>query len=371
MANNEISKHLALSQWIKDNIDNGTFAIGDKIPSENDLAQQFGYSRQTVRQAIGTLVAEGILIRKQGSGTYVSSLAERKPTEKTMRIGVITTYLDDYIFPGIIHGMERVFMKEGYTLSLGITYNKPSNEEKCLQQMLQSGVDGFIIEATKSALPNPNEYLYKEIKERQIPTVFINGYYSHSNYSYVVMDDVKAGSKLAKILINKGHDKIGGFFKSDDIQGHKRYEGVLKTTKKNGITLNEDAIFWYTTEDFKYLFGGNSDDIILNRLQGITAVVCYNDQVAEAFIKLLNRKSLSVPKDISVVSFDNSFLAKHVVYNLTSVVYPAKAIGEKAATLLLKNIKNPYKIQKIKLEPVVKIRDSVKDINIHDKQISN
>lgn len=363
MANNEISKYLALSQWIKDNIDNGSFGIGEKIPSENDLAHHFGYSRQTVRQAIGTLVTEGILTRKRGSGTYVSSVTVKVPSERTMRIGVITTYLDDYIFPGIIHGMEEVFMEEGYTLSLGITYNKPSNEEICLQKMLLSGVDGFIIEATKSALPNPNEYLYKQIRERQIPTVFINGYYSNGSYSYIVMDDVKAASKLTKLLLNNGHTRIGGFFKSDDIQGIKRYEGVLKTAKKKGITLDENAIFWYTTEDFNYLFSGNSDNIILDRLQNITAIVCYNDQVAEAFIRLLNRKSLSVPENFSIVSFDNSFLAKHVVYNLTSVIYPAKNIGEKSAALLLDCIKNPFKVEKLKLEPVVKIRDSVKDIN--------
>lgn len=232
MNNNEISKHAALSQWIKTNITNNTFAPGDKIPSENELASKFGISRQTVRQAIGNLVSDGFLVREQGSGTFVSIPVKKIAVEKTMRVGVITTYLDDYVFPSIIHGIDEVLTGNGYTMTLGITHNKPSNEENCLLQMMQSGVDGLIVEGTKSALPNSNEALYKQLKEKNIPTVFINGYYSNYRDSYIVLDDIKAGEIVTDILIQNGHTQVGGIFKSDDLQGIRRYEGLLKTLKK-------------------------------------------------------------------------------------------------------------------------------------------
>lgn len=361
MAKQIKSKHVLLSEWIKTNISNGSFLPGDKIPSEHDLASQFQYSRQTVRQAIGNLVAEGILSREQGSGTYVNTSIKKDNNNKTMRIGVITTYFDDYIFPSIIHGIEEVLTKNGYTLSLGITHNKTADEENCLLQMIQTGVDGIIIEGTKSALPNSNLHLFQELEKQHIQTVFINSFYKAHSDSYVVMDDIKSGELVTDYLISKGHSKIGGIFKSDDIQGLKRYEGIIKSLKKNGIPLDDNSIFWYTTEDFKYLFNGPMDKILLSRLEHMTSIICYNDQVAAGLIKVLKRANISVPDDISIISFDNSFLAKEMVCNLTSVIYPAKKIGQKAANLLLNKINNPLIKEKITLEPSLKIRGSVKN----------
>lgn len=356
------AKHMLLSEWIKNNIEDGTFLPGKKIPSENELASQFSYSRQTVRQAIGTLVTEGILSREQGSGTYVTLLKSETLPQKTMRIGVITTYLDDYIFPSIIHGIEEVLTSNGYTLSLGITHNKPADEENCLHQMMQTGVDGIIVEGTKSALPNSNMRLYNELKERQIQTVFINSFYGHDCESYVVMDDVKSGKLVTNHLISNGHRKIGGILKSDDIQGIRRYEGIVNSLNEKEIPIIDKSIIWYTTEDLKYLFNGTMDTIILDRLSDVTSVICYNDQIAAGLIGLLKRNNLFVPDDISIISFDNSFLAKEMVYNLSSVVYPAKKIGKKAANILLTKINNNSVKESIKVEPTLKIRGSVKSI---------
>lgn len=359
MKNNESSKHTILSQWLRENIAINSFGVGEKIPSENELSRQFKFSRQTVRQAIGELVAEGILVREQGSGTYVSIPPAKPLQDKTMRIGVITTYLDDYIFPSIIHGIEEILTAEGFTMALGITHNKQSDEENCLQKLIASGVDGLIIEGTKSSLYNTNEAFYMRLKEKGLPTVFINSYYSNYNGSYVVLDDRKAGEMLTDILTENGHKKIGGIFKSDDAQGHKRFEGMQLSLKKQKSALIDDAYLWYTTEDFKYLFNGSMDSMILERMAKITGVVCYNDQVSAALINLFKRNGIRVPEDKSIVSFDNSFLAKEMVCNLTSVIYPAKKVGKKAAQLLLQCLTNPLYTEQIKLEPSIKERGSV------------
>lgn len=378
MAKETTPKHKILSQWIKDNITNGTYLPGDKIPSENELSLLFNYSRQTVRQAISNLVGEGILSREQGSGTYVSIRLTTLNHTKTMRIGVITTYLDDYIFPSIIRGVEEVLTANGYTLSLAITHNKTSDEANCLSSMINDGVDGIIIEGTKTALPNMNEELYKKLKLRNIPIVFINGFNEAYADSYVIMDDIKGGELAGDFLYGNGHIKIGGFFKSDDIQGIRRYEGLLKSVIKNNSILKDDGVFWYTTEDFHYLFNTSMDAMILERLQGVTAVVCYNDLVAADLIKLLKRNHISVPEDISIISFDNSFLAKEMVCNLTSVIHPSKKMGKKAASILLDLIHSPRGYQLpfnletghtpkgecAVLEPTLKIRSSVKNIAV-------
>ena len=65
--------YIQIHDQIKANIENETYKIGDRLPSERELAKQFGVSRMTLRQAIQTLADEGILERKIGSGTYVTA----------------------------------------------------------------------------------------------------------------------------------------------------------------------------------------------------------------------------------------------------------------------------------------------------------
>ena len=93
-------KYLALADSLRADIASGRYRAGQKLPTEAELGGASGLSRQTVRQAIGTLEREGLLRRKQGSGTYVLRGMPEKPPTKN--IGVVSTYLDAYIFPSII-----------------------------------------------------------------------------------------------------------------------------------------------------------------------------------------------------------------------------------------------------------------------------
>lgn len=359
-----MAKYEDVSNWLREKIADGTYAIHNKIPSESKLAAKFGYSRQTVRQAIHILEMEGMLTRSQGSGTYVNCLTAKVKQAATMRIGVVTTYLDDYIFPGILHGIEDVLSRHNYTITLGITHNRQTDEENALHQMISNGVDGLIVEGTKSALPNTNELLYHEILNRGVPVVFLNNYYYNIKGSYVIMDDVLAGKICTEALTKKGHMKIGGIFKSDDMQGIKRYEGMQDFMREKQLTLPESSVFWYTTEDLPYLFSGTLDSMVLSRFSGITGLVCYNDQIAVAMIKLFLRHGISVPDDISIVSFDNSPLADTISCGLTSVVYPSREIGQYAAELILKKLARPSCRDCYILKPEIMYRSSIRDFRL-------
>ena len=251
-------KYQLLQQWLRDQINSGEYTANQQIPTELELAEQFGYSRQTIRQAISGLEQEGLLKRTPGRGTFVcrqNAGRVNRSESRTRRVGVLTTYLDDYIFPGIINGIERVLSRHDYLFTLGLTHNKTLDEATALQKLLAAGVDGLIIEGTKTALPTPNEGILQSFRDAGIPMVFINGCYDGANDSYVLMDDVQSGELLTQHLIDRVHTQIGGIFKSDDIQGVKRYEGVVKGMQKNDGHIKDDCILWYTTEDVRYLFG--------------------------------------------------------------------------------------------------------------------
>ena len=332
-------KYVTLMRWIRGQIESGSLRPGDKLYSENELSRIFAISRQTVRQAISLLENDGLLSRVRGSGTYIGTAAAKRPPTKN--IGVITTYLDDYIFPSIIHGIDQALTRNGYSMRLSITHNRTEDEERILRTMMENRVDGIILEPAKSAFPNVSADMYDRITASGLPCILINGCLPGRALPCVSLDDRKAGEMACAYLLRQGHARIGGVFKSDDVQGHLRYEGFARALKAGGGIVHDADILWFVTEDVDMLFGGTCDSMVLARLAGCTAVIAYNDQIAVKLIALFARHGLSVPAQVSVISFDDSDLAELTTPGLTSIRHPKQRLGETAAQNLLALIADP------------------------------
>jgi GntR family transcriptional regulator of arabinose operon len=350
-------KYQKVKQWLQEKIADGTFVSGDKILSEHELAAQFGYSRQTVRQAVNELVSEKILSRAQGSGTYVTGATSRTAA---LRIGVIIAWLDPYNFPSILQGIHEILNACHCTILLGITYNRQIEEENALRQMLTDHVDGLIIESTKSALPNVNKLLYQKIKNQGIPIVFFNSYYRDFKESYVIMDESHAGALAATALLQKGHKKIGAVLASDDLRGLRRYEGIQSILKQQNLSL-ERRVIWYTTEDLPRLFSENANSVLPAQFFDLSAVICYNDTIATLLFSLFSRHNFRVPQDISMISFSNLPLTD-ISGGLTSICCPFAEMGKRAANLMLKKISDPSCEECIILKPTLQYRSSIQDL---------
>jgi GntR family transcriptional regulator of arabinose operon len=355
----DIPKYMALVSWIKNKIEANEFQFGDKIYSENELSAMFGISRQTVRQAINVLVQEKYIQSRRGSGTYIiyNGVTKRQPN---MIIGVVTTYVGVYIFPHIIRGIETVLTENDYSMQLAFTHNKVQNETRVLRSMLEKGVDGIIIEPTQSGLPNPNMELYREILSRHIPVLFINSYYPNLKIPHVALDDRIAGFTATDYLIQAGHRRIAGIFKSDDNQGHLRYEGYMQALLKAGCEIHDENVLWYSTED---LTDHSLDSRrVLRRIRDCTGLVCYNDEAALEVVDLLKMNRISVPDDISLVSIDNSDLASLCEVPLTSVAHPMEQLGETAARNMVGLIHDRQFKATVEFQPGIVERNSVKKI---------
>lgn len=334
---NEIPKYQWLAEWIKNEIAERKLIPGDKLYTENELASKFAFSRHTVRQAVSILENEGIITRSRGRGTHVSSIRSFRPETKT--IGVITTYINDYIFPHIIQGINSQLIENGYTMRLGITNNKQEVEAAVIKGMLERGIDGFIIEPSKSALPNINSELYLKIQKSNIPCVMINGYYPGISFPFIGTDDAESGKKAVDLAVEYGHKSIAGIFKSDDIQGHLRYLGYTEGLRNNSLQVNADNVLWYVTEDMEDIFSGNADGLVLKRIKGCSAAVCYNDQISVKLIELLRRNGMDVAGDLSIVSFDDSPLSSLVTPGLTTFAHPKEMLGKEAALQIISLIR--------------------------------
>lgn len=351
------SKYQEIVDWIKQQIDKKELLAGEKIYSEHELASLFTVSRQTVRHAIEVLEQEGLVNRVRGSGTYLTDFRLTTLENKT-RIAVVTTYVDSYIFPKTIQGIERVLFEQGYSVQIAFTNNQIERERTILEDIIsRDDVGGIIVEATKSGLPNPNLYLYHSLQKRKIPMLFINSYYEQLKAPHVTLDDKYAAAKAVKLLKELGHTKISSIFKLDDGQGRLRYSGFLEAMESSGILPGSTSTIWVDTDEMEQL--ELSKEKILRRLSGFSAVVCYNDQVARKLISLLKSENIKVPEDISIVSIDDSQLAILGEPKLTSIPHPVDLLGEKAAHNLLKLMKNPSfeADYEFRTEPV--IRESV------------
>jgi len=355
---------------IKSKILSGEYEIFEKIPTEFALQEKYNVSRHTVRKAILKLSNEGFLRSEKGSGTYVSNdYQSRTGNSSNKTIGVITTYISDYIFPSIIRGIEERLKEQNYSLLLASTNNDVDQEKKALEMMLSYGVDGLIVEPTKSNLYNPNIAYYLSFKEQDIPFIMINAYYEELDVPYLCLDDVESSYLATNELTSKGHKQIGLISKKDDLQGKFRMKGYIKALGEAKLPFHPEFVFSYDTESKPDLYN-NLKDFLAEYKDMLTAIVCYNDEVGLVIANICREMGISIPEELSIIGQDNSYIAKNANIRLTTLTHPQEKMGRDAAEWIIKklqgnqNLLNEYYYQPklIEGETIKELKNGKEDL---------
>lgn len=318
---------------LKQSIADGEYRPGGPLPSEHELVERFGFSRQTIRAALGRLKAEGELYAVQGKGSFVAQPAHRA----TKRVAHISIRINDYIFPSILRGIESVLAEEGYSLMLYSTANSLWNERRILQSLRTDAVDGIIISGTKSALPNPNIPLFQRIAASGIPLVFINSCYAgldSGSFSYVVMDDYAGGYRLAELMIQQGMTNVGGIFKADDMQSFHRCHGFLAACCRCGVKFDDTNFLWFSSEDVRNYA---SIGAMLEQLRSCDALLCFNDEVVRSLLPEL--ASFPWERLRYICSFDHVYPIALERIACISLIHPGEEMGRIAARQVLERIR--------------------------------
>lgn len=337
-------KYIQIKQEIIAWIQTRKFTIGDQIPVENELMEIFNASRQTVRQAVSELVYENWLVKEQGRGTFVAIELDDSNQVKPQYshvIAVVKTQISDYLSPYIIKGIETQLNGQGYSLLVFSTMNDFKLEKEALLTAIEKGVDGIIVEPTRITHANPNLHLYFSIIEKKIPIIMISSSYFELGIPVVTINNEAGLTKCVGHLFQLGHTRIGGIFPSDNWSGKFRLRGYMQTLHRNSLNILPDHLILYDfenrTEAIKQLAQYYASLPIQQRA---SAFACHNDEIAFLLINDLKELGIDTPRDVSVIGFDNSYLAESCVPKLTTIRHPIMEMGAKAAEMLVQALTN-------------------------------
>lgn len=354
-----IPKYQVVYEELKNEISNGRLALGERMPSELQLMEQYGYSRQTVRKALEELANDGFIQKVRGSGSFVRrSAAEVGNYSKTVMF--IALFAEHYYFSQYIGGVEKVLKEKGYVLNVRISNNNPEEEANCLTDAMEKGYAGILLIPAQSGYMYSNLYMYRKIKELMIPCITLGGWLAYSGLHCVAVDDFEGGKKAVEYLINKGHREIACIMNNADYSGCMRYAGYLAALKEAGIKEDKNKVMWYQYETSGSFL--ENEEALIAGVSSATAVFCFNDELALGVIGILQKSGIDVPGDVSVIGYDDSYMCMFGPMKLTSVKQNPQEIGEKAAENLLQLIANPAFEASHTFETEVAERETVRDV---------
>jgi len=309
-----------------------------KLPTEKELCKAYGVSRQTVRRALALLARENLIEKRQGSGSYATDPLIREA--KTGPLPILISCDEEYIYPALLSDITSRLKRAGYHSKIYITGNQVSAEREILSKLLSQPLPGLIVEGVKTALPNPNADLYERFFVQNIPVLFMNGSYTNLKNTVLVRhDDVGGGHLLGTYLAAQGHKMITGIFKGDTSEGINRYYGLAEALLDSGLPVPDSQINWFGSPEIDALRQQQDtrflSDFIHKQLKSCTAVVCHDDEIAYWLLRELMRAGFSIPGQISVVSFDNSYLSTLSPVPLTTLTHSPGETGRTIAANIL------------------------------------
>ncbi len=331
-----IPKYQRIADHLREQLTDDSLRL-TRLPTEKELCARYQVSRQTIRQALAQLESDGLIHRRQGSGAYATGL---HPDAAHNRIAILLPSDSDYTYARLRSDLQQPLHQQGFSVSVHLTHHSISAEREILQELLAAPLRGLIAEPVKNALPNPNLDLYERLWAKQIPTVFLRGGYANfPPRPSVTEDDYGGACRLTQYLIDRRHTAIAGIFRSDTMSGIQRYSGYADTCCSDGLPWDDTTVLWYGTPELlalqKKQATGFLSDFIRQKLPACSAVVCQDDEIAYWLTRELLRAGLSVPDDVAVVGFDNSYLCEFSVPSLTSLSPAMSTPAAAAAELLL------------------------------------
>jgi len=324
-----------------------------------DVAKLAGVSIGTVSNVINNKVkvsldkTERVLdaIEKLNFQPSISARALKK--KKTNSIALLIPEIARPFYNMLIEGIERATSENGYDLILYRTFRDPIMETKFLKLLGEKKVDGVILVSIVI-----DDKALDVVINNKYPVVLLE---KHEMISSVYIDNRKAAFKAVEYLIELGHRKIifiNGSTKT--VPGMMRFQGYIEALSKYSLPFDNNLYF---EGEFEVEDGRDAIIKILSEHEA-TAVFAGSDTIAIGVIKGLESLGLSVPEDISLVGFDDIWMASMIIPSLTTIKQPIFEMGYEAVEMLVDIINNGEKMMTGKeFETELIIRKSCRSLN--------
>jgi GntR family transcriptional regulator of arabinose operon len=336
------AKYKKIYRELREGLTSGRYLPGEKLPTEIELVEQFSASRPTVGRALSKLESEGLVQRRAGSGTFVSS----KEAPESHVFGLLIPELGQTeIFEPICQGMSGARLGSRHELLWGNTASNGATKELQAEQLCEnylkrpvSGVFFAPLELT-GGKDEVNFRIVHALDEAHIPIVLLDRdiyeYPKRSSYDLVGIDNRRAGFTITEHLLGLGCKRIVFFARPNSAPTVNArawgYRDAIATHLKNGAV---DLVEFGDPTDLAKL------QEILSRLRP-EAFACANDYTAAQLMTSLTSLGVNIPSEIRIVGIDDVKYASLLQVPLTTIHQPCQDIGATALLAMLDRIAHP------------------------------
>lgn len=256
--------------------------------------------------------------------------------QRARLVGLVLPELQNPIFPAFADAVGGTLAQHGLTPVLCTQTVGGMSEADYLDLLFEQKVSGVLFAGgAYSGTQGAHEH-YHRLIERQLPTVLVNGGTDALPFPRVSCDDAVAADQAVSHLISLGHTRVGMVLgPADHVPSIRKLAAARTTLAAAGLDLPDDRI----EHAMHSLEGGQAATGRLIR-RGVTGVVCASDPMALGAIRAAKRAGLAVPRDFSVVGYDDSTLMSCTEPALTTVRQPIEAMGKASVDLLVQLMGN-------------------------------
>jgi DNA-binding LacI/PurR family transcriptional regulator len=334
-----------------------------KKPTIKDIARISGFSHATVSRVLNNKgmfysneTKEKILNAAKNLKYVPNKMAKYLKENKTNLIAYLTPTDHPFYF-SILRGINDYAIKNGYNVSVLISYYDEEKEKINIDSLLSNQVIGVII---SSMLINEEQLI--KLNENNMPIVLIDREDKHENISNISINNREMAFKATDYLIKSGYKNIG--FLSGPLKYLnflKRFQGYKDGLEYNSIKFTESNVL--ILDDLYWLKDNLSKTYellteIIKKNMNLDAILSISSSLPILLLKILNNLNLKVPSDMAILSFSELPFSKYMTPPISAVIEPSYDMGYEAAKILLKMVDNRSYSKFIYLPSKIEIRGS-------------
>ncbi|HPH98455.1 MAG TPA: GntR family transcriptional regulator [Anaerolineaceae bacterium] len=343
--NSAVPLHEQLLNEIRRCIISGEWAPGSQVTSELTLQVELGISRSTIRQALNAARNEGLVETVAGKGTFVSPNPTRQNTSRL--IGFINPYVRSSFDAMLFRGAENTLRQADYRVIFSTSDSSLENENRQLRLLQREGVAGIILWPVSDEVSS-RAAADMILENRHL--VLLDRPLLQGEVDLVTSDNFSGGYEATHHLIGLGHQQIVFLCRQYahllPIAG--RLRGYRQAMQDAGLAPLDPVLLPNTQEmtteyALRSYTEASGEDIhqicaYLASPGRASAIFASNDLIAMQVLRAAELAGLQVPRDISLVGYDDMDFCSHLVTPLTTIAQDPYRMGAEAARLLLERL---------------------------------